>query len=84
MASQTITPKNKTGSAKGGSDPRIGIAPAMKGSTLNKFSANPFKDGGAQEVKFNDNVTGGTSGPKLGKAPKAEPVTNKDATSAKY
>lgn len=76
MATQTITPKNKTRSAMGSSDPRIGIGGTTKGSTMQKFTGNPYRDGGTMEQQFADSKSGGMSGPKSGKAPKPEKITS--------
>jgi len=77
MATQKIDPSprgNKTRSALGGSDMRIGIAPATKGSTLQRFTGNPLRDGGTMEQRYPDSKSGGMGGPKSGKAPKPERI----------
>lgn len=79
MATQKIDPSprgNKTRSALGNKDMRIGIGGTTKGTTINGFSPNPFKDGGSQEQRFADSDSGGMGGPRSGKAPKPERVTS--------
>jgi hypothetical protein len=59
--------------SKSHGDPRPGIKSATPGSTIEKFSMNPFRDGGAQEQP---DVSAGkeAKGPSIKRAPKPDMV----------
>lgn len=73
-------PKGGKIMSMGKSDPRPGVPAGEKGSSFNKFSTNPFKDGGANEIRTASDDYSPSKGPTLGNAPKAQKVTDTKPT----